>query len=89
MTPEFAVKLTRAATKEIASYGGKIRHQVDGRLEGPRTTPRPHDARPIRGRRATYRIDVGEYRVLYEVDNESREVIVWRVGHRKDVYRNL
>src|SRR3989304_2213566 len=36
---EFAVKLTRAATKEIASYGGKIRHQVDGRLEGPGTQP--------------------------------------------------
>ena len=89
MSERYTVKLTRAATKEVGSYDGKIRRQIDGRLEELRVNPRPHDARPLRGRVRGYRIDVGEYRILYDVDYESDLVIVWRVGHRKDVYRNL
>ena len=89
MSGKYTVKLTRAATKEVGSYEAKTRRQVDGRLEELRINPRPHDARPLRGREKAYRIDVGEYRILYDIDYESHSVIVWRVGHRKDVYRNL
>ena len=89
MTGGYTVKLTRAATKEVGSYESKVRRQVDGRLEELRSNVRPHDARPLRGRPGAFRIDVGEYRILYDIDHKSRLVIVWRVGHRKDVYRNL
>ena len=34
-----------------------------------------------------YRIRVGDYRILYEINEEEREVLVYRIAHRKDVYR--
>jgi mRNA interferase RelE/StbE len=47
------------------------------------------DARPLKGRPASYRVDTGEYRVLYEVDEAGSTVIVFRVRHRREAYRNV
>ena len=89
MSPDYAVKLTRPAVKEIGRLAPKIRGQIDGRLDELAINPRPHDARRLAGREKGYRVHVGEYRILYDVDDSARLVIVWRVKHRKDVYRNL
>jgi len=89
MTAAFAVKLTRAAVKEIARLTPKVRGQIAGRLDELETNPRPHDARRLVGKEKCYRLDVGEYRLLYDVDDAARLVTVWRAKHRKDAYRNL
>jgi mRNA interferase RelE/StbE len=89
VSPEYAVKLTRTAVKEIGRLPPKIRSQIEGRLEALATHPRPHDAKRLVGRRRGYRLDAGEYRILYDIDDSGRVVAVWRVKHRKDVYRNL
>jgi mRNA interferase RelE/StbE len=50
--------------------------------------PRPHGSKKIEGH-SLWRVQVGVYRILYQIDNEKRVVNVYRIGHRKDVYRNL
>ena len=47
----------------------------------------PHGSQKLSGSERTYRIRVGDYRVIYEVFAESRIIEVQRVRHRKDVYR--
>ena len=47
----------------------------------------PHGSQKLSGSERTYRIRVGDYRVIYEVFPESRIIEVQRVRHRKDVYR--
>ena len=49
-------------------------------------TPRPHGARKLQGRRDTWRIRVGDWRVIYVPDDRARVVIVSVIGHRRDVY---
>ena len=89
MSPEYAVSLTRRAVKEVAKLPPKARGQITGRIDELRDNPRPHDSRRLVGREKGYRVDVGEYRLLCDVDDSGRRVTVWRVRHRKDVYRNL
>ena len=48
--------------------------------------PRPRNSRKLRGKEG-WRIRVGDYRVIYEIDDEAQEVLVLDVGHRRDVYR--
>ncbi len=43
----------------------------------------------LRGRNQLYRIRIGTYRVIYEIQGEVLIIIVVRIGHRKDVYRYL
>lgn len=49
--------------------------------------PRPAGCRKLQGSEHVYRIRIGSYRIVYEVDDESNEVIVARVRHRRDAYR--
>ena len=51
-------------------------------------TPRPRGARKLHGSpRDDYRIRVGDYRVLYEVDDAAQLVRIMRVRHRREAYR--
>ena len=47
----------------------------------------PPQHRKLRGSERDHRIRVGDYRVIYEVDNGERVVTVLHIGHRRDVYR--
>jgi mRNA interferase RelE/StbE len=49
--------------------------------------PRPHGCRKITGAKNDWRIRVGDYRILYEIDDESKAVRVMRVRHRSEAYR--
>ena len=49
--------------------------------------PFPVQSKKMRGSEASYRLKVGDYRMIYQVDNESKIVTVYHVRHRKDIYR--
>jgi mRNA interferase RelE/StbE len=61
---------------------GRIAAAIDGLAE----TPRGPGAAKLAGR-DDYRIRVGEYRIVYAVDDEERLVLIARIAHRRDVYR--
>jgi mRNA interferase RelE/StbE len=55
-------------------------------LQGLAEEPRPPGCRKLRDREG-WRIRIGEYRVIYEIDDVARLVRVLEIGHRRDVYR--
>lgn len=89
MSSRYEVVVLRPAEKEIRRLAPKIRRQILEKLVGLETNPRPQDARRLHVVERGYRVDSGEYRILYEIDDAERRVVVRVVKHRKDVYRNL
>ncbi len=62
----------------------KLRSVIDGLAHDPR----PHGSEDLKGKLALYRkLRVGNYRIVYEIDDGAVSVLVVRVGDRKDVYR--
>lgn len=51
--------------------------------------PRPTGAKKLVGSRSDWRVRIGEYRAIYEIDDVSQTVTVLRVAHRRDAYRRL
>ncbi len=51
--------------------------------------PRPRGGKALKGHKDLFRIRVGEYRVVYEIDDATRVVTVTRVRLRAQAYRNL
>jgi mRNA interferase RelE/StbE len=51
--------------------------------------PRPRGCRKLAGQEGFYRIRVGDYRVIYEIQDRALVVLVLKLGHRRDVYRGL
>ena len=49
--------------------------------------PRPAGVKKLAGSRSDWRICIGEYRIIYEIDDTAKTVTVLQVEHRRDVYR--
>ena len=53
------------------------------------SNPRPRGVLKMEGHRDYYRLRVGQYRVIYEIDDSARAVRINRIKHRREVYRYL
>jgi len=86
------VYLTRRAQKEIENLSHEAQDRVLDAIDGLMEDPKPSGARKLKGdlfgdEFDYYRIRVGEYRVIYTLDEEGYDVLVSRVRHRRDAYR--
>jgi len=82
----YQLAILRRAVKELARLPEKDKRRIEADIEALAASPRPHGSKKLTGRDG-YRIRSGDYRVVYEIDDRRRMVIVLHVGHRKDVYR--
>lgn len=83
----YELTLTTAAAKDLRGLDADSRQRIGKKIDRLTTEPRPRGVEKLKGRENTYRIRVGAYRVLYEVNDKKLLVLVIRVRHRKDVYR--
>jgi len=81
--------LTGNARKDLDRLRGATWERVRDAIPGLREEPRPPGCRKLRGGPDTYRIRIGDYRAVYDVDDESKAVTLLRLKHRRDVYRGL
>jgi len=58
-------------------------------IEALSDDPLPRQSTKLAGAEHLYRIRVGDYRVIYTIDHQAKQVIVHYVRHRRDAYRNL
>jgi len=56
-------------------------------IENLSENPFPVQSRKMKGSESSYRLRVGDYRVIYQVDTENKGVTIYHVRHRKDVYK--
>ncbi len=82
----YDVALTSSAEKELKRLPGKLVERIIPRLEGLGSDPRPAGCKKLKGGDREWRIRVGDYRVVYTIDDTKRLVEVMRVRHRSEVY---
>lgn len=86
----YSLSVDQDVVKEIKRYPPKQFKQVVMKLLSLQREPRPHDCCKLTGYDGPgYRVDQGEYRILYEVDDQAQHVTIFLVGHRKDIYKRL
>lgn len=83
----YEILLAKPAEKDLKRLPPEIFDRILQKIQALADEPRPPGCRKLSGTERDYRIRVGEYRVLYEILDEAREVRVYRVGNRRDVYR--
>jgi mRNA interferase RelE/StbE len=84
------ITIARSAAKEYRDLperaAGKVRDAIDALALDPRP---PGRSKKLRASGGLYRVRVGDYRVVYGVDDERGIVDVIHIRHRKDAYRDL
>jgi mRNA interferase RelE/StbE len=84
----YDVRTLPAARKDIDRLPAKQRERVESAIASLADNPRPRGCVKMKAKVDTYRIRVGNYRVLYEVYDNELVIIVVTVGDRKDIYRH-
>lgn len=79
--------IERRAQKALARIEKRDRDRIAKAIRGLAQEPRPPGAKKLTARNA-YRVRVGEYRVLYEIDGDRLVVLVVDIGHRGEIYRS-
>jgi mRNA interferase RelE/StbE len=87
----YTVQLVKTAVREYDKLPAKIKRRIDEAFEELEQNPRPPGCKKLTEAQGVYRIRVGDYRVLYEIDDDQRvlEVLVVKISNRADVYRYL
>ncbi|HVM80803.1 MAG TPA: type II toxin-antitoxin system RelE/ParE family toxin [Stellaceae bacterium] len=84
----YGVNFYRDAIKVLRRMPGNVARLILSRVEHLAQDPmaKNNNVKALEGREG-YRLRVGDYRVLYDLDHDRRILTVTEVGHRKDIYR--
>jgi mRNA interferase RelE/StbE len=82
----YKVLVRESAVRELEGLSKKDLARLVGRIQRLSVQPRPRGCEKLSAQER-YRIRQGDYRIVYSVDDETREVIVVKIGHRSEIYR--
>ena len=82
----YSLELRKSAAKEVAALPKRECRAVVEKIRALAADPRPHGAEKLSGE-DKYRVRHGDYRVVYEIDDDAGRVTIVRVAHRREVYR--
>jgi len=85
--PSFRIEFKRPARKALDGIPDIHANRIRVAIDALASDPFPHGHRKLVGSEAKYRIRVGDYRVVYNVENQELVSFIIRIGHRKDIYR--
>jgi mRNA interferase RelE/StbE len=83
------IQLTRAARHGLSTLPKAVLRRVDAAILALADDPHPPGSKKLQGEEDLYRIRVGDFRVLYRVEEERLVLLVVNVGNRRDIYRSL
>ena len=83
----YRVLLERAAEKDLGRLSSEVHDRVIAAIQKLAANPRPSGCRKLAGSKNDWRIRVGDYRIIYEIEDQARVLRVNRVRHRREVYR--
>ena len=75
--------------KDLSKLPGPLARRVAVRIEGLAENPFPPNSIRLSGSEKLYRLRMGDYRIVYEVDSRAHVITVYYVRHRREVYRGL
>ena len=82
---KYALLYTRRALKDIQSLEAKVKNRIAKTLLKYSENPLDHAQKLLDEKLGSYRFRIGDYRVIFDIEDD--QIVILRVGHRKDIYR--
>lgn len=85
----YDIEFSHKAAKQFAALESDVQGRIQPRIDALAADPRPEGCRKLTDMKGAYRIRIGDFRVVYTVDDEIEVVAIVRVGDRAKIYRGL
>ena len=83
----YTIKLDRKVKKDLKSISSQDIQRIKSAIQQLSNNPRPNGCTKLKGKKQDYyRIRVGNYRVVYSIEDEILLVLVVQIGHRREIY---
>ena len=86
---DYQVVLRPAANNALGKLPRDVQPRVIAKAQSLAGNPRPHGVKKLQGQLSLYRVAVGNYRIVYAIDDAHRVVTVTIIADRKESYRGL
>ena len=84
---QYDVQIMPKAQKDLDGFSDRLLSRFEEAILGLYENPRPQNSKKLSGGGSKWRIRVGDYRILYEVNDSEKIVKVYRIAHRREIYR--
>lgn len=84
----YKVEFSKGAKKQLGKLPLDVQQRIQTKISELAIEPRPNGVKKLQGDDNSYRLRVGDYRVIYEVVDDVLIVTVIKVGHRSDIYKD-
>jgi mRNA interferase RelE/StbE len=85
----YKVSILPAALRQLADLPRADRRRISHKIDRLAVDPRPSGVKCLQGKREYLRLRTGDYRIIYTVDDGRLEILIIKIGHRREVYRAL
>lgn len=83
----YTIEVKRSAQKELSAIPKNFQEKIISAIDALAENPRPEGVKKLKLSQNLWRIRVGDYRVIYEIEDSLQILEVQKIGHRKDIYR--
>ncbi|MGD0459951.1 MAG: type II toxin-antitoxin system RelE/ParE family toxin [Terriglobia bacterium] len=83
---KYSLEIMHSAQKELDALDDALFARIDQKILAPADDPRPVGSKKLKGYKDSWRIRIGDWRVVYIVDDAAKLVSITRVAHRREVY---
>jgi len=85
---KFSIQISSKAKKDLKKISSPAQKKIIRAIQDLKINQRPQQFKPlVRHEIAQCRLRIGDYRVLYDIYEFKKTVLILRIGHRRDIYR--
>jgi len=82
----YKINIKKSANKDLDALDDKTYIRIDRNIQRLRNDPFPRGLKKLAGEENRYRIRVGKYRILYEIDQNDKTIVIYRIKLRRAAY---
>jgi mRNA interferase RelE/StbE len=84
----YKIEFTKGARKEFKKLSQELQDRIQAEVDELANEPRPNGVKKLKGEENSYRIRIGDYRVVYEIYDNILLISIVKVKHRSEVYKD-
>lgn len=83
----YKIEFSKAASKQFKKLSSELQDRIQTKIDDLALEPRPDGVKKLKGEENSYRIRVGDYRVVYDIYDDVLLITIIKIGHRSKVYK--